>query len=623
MKILRNPAVTPPHIHNSFGLCQSISALQVIIAAPFLLRYIIENNQCTPDVCEILNRVNSTETKDIPHFPDNLPYVFLNHEILLLMGVHKVDHGLLRKSSEFSLGTVGTSINDISLCLHNLYRIWIMKYNEFPRDTLPMNVTLSLRKKPFSHSHKDLSFERIERYDPYYPSQESGYAGDFQQDMKLQQHFSAALIFFLHHIFHSPEDMPAKEEVGLVYKKVFDIQWLTASDVFFDEDDDTFAIFFLTIDLLFVGYVNVEEKYYNVDGTITEYIDSIRTRNFNKRVLYDDPWMKTHCESLIHSFGYPIIVVTPHNINTEMYFASQLSQGTNRNIDKIFRKMLENVQNNKTATSETENILRYIGVSPYRPIEPDNFWKGDLPRRQELFRGFGREGKKVYYKLYAIHFAYGPAIVRILSKNQPKNVELPIGFLDRHNFRVNEVLERFKLTQLNELTDVQRKSLEEPFIKLVNDTVWKETLSTANDFHYFRQIVRAERNNTILRYYEAEESKYINYDTNDRLVGHSVTLIKSLSGEIWYLVSNSLVIPVENLKKFYGGQSYEESYGLIIEQMFWHKEHEYNRDAKIVRRAIRPIVQDDYDHLKNDDYNLPSVESAAVPLTFKNSDCNL
>ncbi|KAI3382898.1 hypothetical protein SNEBB_003579 [Seison nebaliae] len=395
------------------------------------------------------------------------------------------------------------------------------------------------------------------------------------------------MAFMLPQLFLGPEYVSDKDIIRTVYKPDFSSESVVGSKKLSPINCDKCIVHYPTLELIHfeLDYVRSDIEYYKFDGTLTEYMESLKIRTFSER-FKDEMWIKFQTEEIIMDHGFPKIVITTEQIERVHFFAAQTSGQTMEFVDQLLRSY------NTDKTIKTFlKYEKYITVipeafvfAPYYPTLPENFWNKDQFVPMKLFKDFDTEDPFVDYTIYAFHLETSATIYDIVDKYSYP-VALPKGTHEWNNRRNEEVFSRFNSTSLEKYTEEEKQRVISYLKRFVNRTIWQESLVNAGAFYYAQQKLKGKN---------VDHSIFIPYETiGGEGKSHSLAIIKSMVEWKWYLISDRNVHYIKNLKKFLLDKSDPVYFNFYIHGIFWHESVSYETNALSVHKMLKPVIATD------------------------------
>ncbi|KAI3387100.1 hypothetical protein SNEBB_006802 [Seison nebaliae] len=357
-----------------------------------------------------------------------------------------------------------------------------------------------------------------------------------------------------------------------------------------------FFAYFVPINLMFININTTEndEKFYVLNETMLEYMDSLKIRPFNDRFTGFSRNLENHFREVTKQHGLPKIVAISEAYGDPL--SLELSYDVICELSKIFRKFYDaakvrnkffkskfskkhgqTLNNEKLDQIIKENWNDTVTVSGFRPKLPDDFWDGEIPRKQDLFRGYYKSYNQNYYTLYAFEIVVEPLMFK-LNEQIINGTALPENFFFWRQRRMDELMNKAKRLHGKHLSDHDNILIEKRIRKFITPIVHKEALAMAHAYYIKQQSGLGKMTtDKFIRFEEVEKD------------GHGLAVIKSISTKTWYLISNDVVVQLRDLKTLLGGQ-----YGYIIETMFWYGENSYENDIHKLRPLVEPIITKHY-----------------------------
>ncbi|KAI3387736.1 hypothetical protein SNEBB_011495 [Seison nebaliae] len=595
--VIRNPLEVPASIKNTFGNCYSITLLQVIMFTPSLMKTILDNAECSKEVCNMLNRINSTENHDLCTFPDNTISTYLKHELTLLSGFHKIDGKILDERSEFSYGCISEEMKtqDISLCAHNFYRLLTFG-SHFLCDRTRIKEKLSL--KPGRTSDVNNTNFVIDKLDPnstkFIKQNEtrSYFRDNFAFFMQGLLHNSLSFIF--KYLFLGPDDVREDEisviliqsgkEVKILYGPNYRVSTSILSNL---------IAYYVPINFMYIDIDTdeVDRKFHVLDKTILEYMESLKTRPFNERFPEIEDRLQQYAVEMMEHYNVPKIVGISEAsdfYHHNEYYASELSLDVRHSLNTIFEQFYDEavkgtvkLTGQRLRTIFRDKWQKVISVSAYQRNIPENFWDGEEPRNQELFRG--KIDQKVHYMPYAFELSMDFNIRKLIKPLFGK-IQPPAKLEVWRQRRIDEITEGAKQFEPSILSDELKNLIENEIKIIIKPLIFMESLSLADNYYYYQQ-----RSIGV----DIKKPQFIEYE-NFTKNAHSIGVIKSFLTKGWFVVSNDDVVPIKSLKIFLGRQYDLYSFNTHITTSFWYEENSYPNDVEEIKDMMKPIYQSDF-----------------------------
>ncbi|KAI3383536.1 hypothetical protein SNEBB_009840, partial [Seison nebaliae] len=227
-----------------------------------------------------------------------------------------------------------------------------------------------------------------------------------------------AMNVLLTYLFFDPEDVGNRLK-GIIYYQDKDPVLVRGSNPFpLVKRHTEYLIYYPPIQLINFGFfpMELDETYYNLDGTYIEYMDSIQHHLFNHQIMVDIPWIREICINIIDEDGYPKIVVTPEN-GLSKFGPMQLSYGVHEKLKTKIESVIKYVNENPLTMIDDlrhefpklsqEEIL----LAGYRPNMNPQYWNGNDFKTQRLFRNFLPNRRGNNYKLVGITLAINSEVL--------------------------------------------------------------------------------------------------------------------------------------------------------------------------------------------------------------------
>ncbi|KAI3387817.1 hypothetical protein SNEBB_009703 [Seison nebaliae] len=432
----------------------------------------------------------------------------------------------------------------------------------------------------------------------------------------LEQHFKGtidrltidALGLIVKHLFLGPDDVEENEIIGIIVQGDQPPELLLGPNfkIFPTLFQDLIA-YFIPIGLMYIDVDTVkhDSKFHVLNKTIIEYMDSLKIHPFHERFTEFSEKLEQYLAEMINSYDFPKVVGISE---PEGYcFASELSYNVNKKLDEIFKKFYTEAISYEKKTkwkffknhSRTLNRANFsqifkenwndvISVTCYRQKLPDKFWNRKEPDKQELFHGFVKSEKRVYYLPYAFEIIVDLnerklKPMRRSRKHLPKNLHLW-----RHH-RIDELVNRSRQFRETSLSNHTLVLIEKEIRDVVSLLIDQESLATVDNYYRYQKSVIGEKK----RY-----RQFINYEItpND---GHAIVIIRSMSKQRWYVINNEKINEVENLRLFFERRHYSLSYNSYLNTIFWYKETSYLKDINNLKQMVKPILNRYYGTKRN------------------------
>ncbi|KAI3378824.1 hypothetical protein SNEBB_002861 [Seison nebaliae] len=581
-EVIRDPVETPCCLKNTANFCISISVLQIIMATPYLVKRLVDDSICTPNVCSILNKVNSTQDYNICRLPSNIQYTYLKHEIMLLMGLHKPN--CLGNQPEFTYGCLKSSagIDDLSFSIHNFFRILTFDFHN-PFNAQRSKQRISLKKNGHSNlADKNLAVGRLHAVNPMAaPINTAKCMYDYQKNNELGWEFIESLGFVLHHLFLDPDNIGPNDISGVFFTKNETDEIFRGPSVLPTVKYVSTMIYYPHINFLHISLETkgIEEKFHVVDKTLPDYFDSLRTRLFNKRVLDNFGWVAEKSNKIIKDFDHPAVVVISEGSPDTKAYAVEISKYFHRNLKNNFRIIRGLIANNDLVTDEDVNNklprieAKHFSFSFYPEKQSNDFWCGDQPCTQKLFDGFSNKSSNVNYQVFAFHLVLMSRTFQVTDFHEIDNQYMPPGWKNRMEFRKKELTERYKLDE-NGLTELQSKLMQNKIDELVSDITKYELYANIDLFNERRL------NKTDFFYKKRIEDR----------ISHSISVVKIFGSGKWFVISNEEVVPANNLREILGTQLYDDTFNMMVLESVWQQQELYENNIENLKHLIQPIL---------------------------------
>ncbi|KAI3389222.1 hypothetical protein SNEBB_007771 [Seison nebaliae] len=331
---------------------------------------------------------------------------------------------------------------------------------------------------------------------------------------------------------------------------------------------------------------HVENKYYKLNGTFDEYLQSTNYRTFNQKVLEDLPWIQEICNEIINQYDYPNIVVFPLTSKFGLTYSLKLHPQVLNQLKVIITNIIQTVNANPLINkNQLDNIFQPI---PYNELSLGNhrmelsnqYWNVNTFADQRLFRNFNGEVEGKNYKIYGVGLTTLSRAFEIISLTKlPKVAEDP-KLNEMYNDNVIELYGAFD--ELNQLegSDLTKQLIRNKAISIISNAVYYEFIATM-------EIHNIHKASSLNKTYES----IINIQWVSKGEDHSLGVVKSFSDkEKWYFISNEFVNEITDVKKFFI-QGYSFNY---ISDIFLHEEESYGV-KNYLKQFIKPILLKDYE----------------------------
>ncbi|KAI3380379.1 hypothetical protein SNEBB_009679 [Seison nebaliae] len=262
-------------------------------------------------------------------------------------------------------------------------------------------------------------------------------------------------------------------------------------------------------------------------------------------------------------------------------------------INLVIARIYVEVRNNATLSELDRKFpdipLKDISFTAVTEVLSPSFWCDEKPCEQKLFDNFNKIPSNVTYELYAFHLEYIPHIRKIRFLNVGYDMSyIPCDFNERILSRINELTNTFQVSKYP-LENRKRTLFNTKINRLLSELARRETLLSTDDYNGRR--------------YDCAPSNFRMQDT--KVVSHSYSILRSIDGSTWYLITNSGVMKVDRLKIVLDGKMYQQTLNQVITESFWHEKISYQEDIQNLIPRIKPILLSDYNRKRIKDPNSP------------------
>ncbi|KAI3383916.1 hypothetical protein SNEBB_009419 [Seison nebaliae] len=256
----------------------------------------------------------------------------------------------------------------------------------------------------------------------------------------------------MHHLFFGPDDVAQDELVAIINEDNGPNQQFFGPNKLPILDDANTILYLVGPRLLFIAInmEDIDEGTHDLEHGLTEYLNSLKIRLFNDRILKDFLWVEDKCAEIIKNYGYPKIVIIPETSSRNSIYASQISKDVYIKVNKEIARIYAAVKNNATL-SELDRKFPTISVknmafTAVSEVLSPSFWCDEKPCEQKLFDNFNKIPSNVTYEIYAFHLEYISPIRIIESRNSLNNMPfVPPDYSERVAFRVNELNHAYQI----------------------------------------------------------------------------------------------------------------------------------------------------------------------------------
>ncbi|KAI3389416.1 hypothetical protein SNEBB_002811 [Seison nebaliae] len=566
--LVRDPGWKPSRIKNTVGICLTISSLQIITFTPSFVDKLLKYNQCSDDVCRMVNKVNSTRTENLCLLPDKMKYVYLQHEVMLLVGAHKVNYDTPNKVRGFSYGCRSRKlgIDDASPCLHNFHRLLTFATKPVVNQS---ETEISLRKERINIiSRNDTTYQKICNSVKYMIN--STYESEMIFHHGVENHLFIqmlnAMFHLIHYLFLGPNDVTQNTYTVMIIQEHCNVRLIKGPYGLPFVELEEMIMYIIPLKFVYfnIDISDYEKKFFKYDGTLQEYVDSLTVHLFNERVFGAQAWIAHKTNTIFMHADFPLVVgIQEEGFWKEEFYASELSYRTYVQLKELSNSIIDKIKDNpRTTKQELDTLFHQIPITDlaysYRNLKfPKEFWNEEQPNQQNLFKNFTRRSARgPDYLLYAIHLS---KIVKQWKIKKDLEVGIIFGLM-----KEQEELYKYKM------------------MTIISNATWYETLLTADYLNFM------ENNKT-------EGFRFVETELIPVATTHSVSIIRSLNTRRWYLINNHNVYSTINLKSFIDFQSNGELLNSRIAETFWHEVNQYYLYKNKINTIIKPIIRQDYE----------------------------
>ncbi|KAI3385256.1 hypothetical protein SNEBB_006623, partial [Seison nebaliae] len=561
-----------------YGICNIISAYQLILFTPYWLNKFLENYECTPDVCKLISRVNSTRTGDMMNFDKSLRYSYLIHEMLIFSGCHKINEKDLDNNNEYPIGA--NTKRNVSLSLHNFMRMNLMDY-KYPKNETSNRIRISLeRNRTHKINQDDWKENELENGTNVEQIDEEELTRTMCMKYYLCYDLWNSMTFLLHHLFFQPNDILKEEIAWNIYKENGRAETVSKSKVFYPMSKHEHGEFigyspFFSSMYLGTRFKQTDDKYYHSKKILGAYLNNIHIRTFSERFKNEISWVREKVAEIITKHNFPKIVITEEFYETNMFYASEMNSKTYQNIDNRFSlirnsreyrvKMLIGIYNHPLPPPE---------IRQYYPNIPEHFWDENELLPMRIFQNIVEND--VSYIIYAMHLRNCDISYTLgKEKPQPFITNRKEDLINHRNNRVDQIIGRMNFSTLKEHRPEETLCIERYLRNFVKDIAWKETLATAGNYYVREKLFSGDK--------PGKPSPFIERIGKNSKPGHSIALVKSFTKPVWYLVDDHRVVTINNLKKFLIQRPLKRYRDFYISTLMWHETNSYGKELDKIK----------------------------------------
>ncbi|KAI3379831.1 hypothetical protein SNEBB_003936 [Seison nebaliae] len=561
------------------------------MVTPSLVKKLSENYRCSSDICKTIEEINSTETQNFRELPVDIQYKYLKHEVMVLTGLHK--HTNLAGGSGLSYGCrnkiSGIQINDLSYCVYHFLR-----FLTFIDNSPPLNEAETKKLEEIFNYRLAISNSKSNSSCMSHKGAICSIS-EYLYKNRLVNELINPVAFMMHHLFFGPDDVAQDELVAIVNEDNGPNQQFFGPNKLPILDDKKTILYLAGPRLLHISISmkDIDEDTHDLEHGLTDYLNSLKIRLFNDRILKDFLWVEEKCAEIIKNYGYPKIVVIPETSSSNSIYASQISKEMYIKVNQDIGNIYLQVDDNATESGLDRNFpgipLKDMTFTAVSELLPSSFWCDEQPCAQKLFDNFNRIPSNMTYEIYAFHLEYMTHKRKIELINGGYNRSyIPDDFHETIRFRLHEFINVFQMRKYS-LESAKRTLFHRKSTNLLYELIEIETLLSTDDFNSQR--------------YDYAPSYFAMQDKT--VLSHSFSILKSIDGSTWYLISNSGVMKVINLKMLLDGKPIKETLNTIVTESFWHEEISYREDIQNLIPRIKPILLSDYKRKIIKDLNNP------------------
>ncbi|KAI3389111.1 hypothetical protein SNEBB_007715 [Seison nebaliae] len=486
-----------------YGICNIISAYQLILFTPYWLYKFLENYECTPDVCKLISR--------------SLRYSYLIHEMLIFSGGHKTNEKDSDNNNEYPIGA--NTKRNVSLGVHNFMRMNLMNY-KYPKNETSTRISFQ-RNRTHKLSEDDWKENELENGTNVELIDEGDLMRTMYNNYYLCYDLWNPMMFLLHHLFFQPNDILKEEIVWNIYKKNGSNETVSTSKVFYPmykRRQGEFIAYSSFFSSLYLGtlFNQTDDKYYLSKKILGAYLNNIHIRTFSERFKNEISWVRETVAEIITKHNFPKIVITEEFFESKMFYASEINSKTYQNINNRFFSVLNSKENKiEMLIKMNSDPLPPPEVRQYFPNLPEHFWNENELLPMRIFQDIVEND--ISYSIYAMrlknyhrHYTLGNEKPKVFITNRKKYL------INHRNNRVNQIIGRMNLNTFTGDTE------EEKYLrKVVEDIAWKETLATAGNYYFKKQV--------FFKNIITNLSPFIERNDENPATGHSIALVKSFT----------------------------------------------------------------------------------------------
>ncbi|KAI3386685.1 hypothetical protein SNEBB_004147 [Seison nebaliae] len=334
----------------------------------------------------------------------------------------------------------------------------------------------------------------------------------------------------------------------------------------------------------------MEQKYYKLDGTFMEYLNSIKYPTLNQLILEDIPWIQEKCTEIIYQNDYPQIVIFSLSVPTTQVYILKLNNMAINKLYHTFIEIIERVKENPLIDGNALNLeFPSIGYQDlifgnYRTELNDIYWDGNQLATQRLFRNFNGDLEGKNYRVY------GLTLIEKMDNYEINDINLNFFRIQNlkaenpelYNLLIENVQASYYTSQI--INDYEQNGHVPSF---VCDKI-KNLLFNAFSYELWASMEMYEMNKAIIFGTDYDQHLMLTLDKGQ--CDHMKGLVKSFNDtDQWYLIDNDNVNLVYNIKSFF---ELERGFRFIGE-MFWHEEESYGLKDNL-KKFITPILRGGY-----------------------------
>ncbi|KAI3383135.1 hypothetical protein SNEBB_000410 [Seison nebaliae] len=580
----------PPSLRNNWGVCMSISLLQMIIASPTLIMMIYENNYYENNVCQILEDINFSELKVPSLLPQNIERLYLVHEMMMLKGLYSShknkglncdEHEERNFESERRRKSSGIVENLYKLIIANNNKYHFLFHDNF---TEPLTISPEPKRQKWYESARAYKTIRsliccVDKFREKTPINQLLNISKSVMikfiDNNYLRLFSINVLSLMFFILYSN---PKHFAVILAEQNGETKQFIIDNELNMKIPTVSSYIFTYFPHIRFVQFtIDRDLSVYFTNTTnlnITSYRHSLNTPSFPQLIRETSKSFQMKVLQLLKNYD------TPNNLMTESEYLNYraidqpfeliLSEHSLALIKSFFKDLFHSSKIEQT-TNSIESLTKNLPIYYRRNLMklPQLFWCKNIPCEQQLFKDFDVNYRATFYKTLAI-LLVEDNIRYTFSDLREAKFENEVDF--------KSVFQKRKTT-LREITmeSIPNQNLNSNFhaYKLLNKLIeiiaHNETMFSKLQIHNFKLNKDPPRN----------EFRTINSPG-----GHSVIVVKSLLTEKWWLITNSAVDEIQNLRTFVT-EINQKNVHYFPQGIFWENSEKHQKSINILYSILK------------------------------------